>query len=131
VLATFAQLLGNWILNNFAPFTLGTQAGFLCIQNNWSFLMWHFSCLADLLHRYTFHRIVGFCLSFDDTCHHVVSSGPLLHFHHQSHSKISICSAKNKGLFHLFLTHGCHLHYLWELCLCVHETICKGKGDIC
>ena len=124
------QLLGSWLPNYIFSFGLGTSAGFLCFQDNWSLPLWQFSCLAALLHRYKLHRIDGFCLSCGDTCRHFAVSGPLLHIHHQNHSKIPFCSTKNKGLFHLFLTHGCCLHYLWGLYFYVYETISKGKGGL-
>ena len=36
--------------------------------------------------------------------------------------------SEDKGLFHMFIPHDCHLHLLWKLHFHVHESISKGQG---
>ena len=59
---------------------------------------------------------------------HFSINNSVLHICHQNNFEDPFYHSEDKGLFHVFVPHDCHLHLLWQLHFHVCESICKRQG---
>ena len=92
----------------------------------------HFSCdYFPLLYLSCsdtkFLEILGFSCAVYSTVHFSINNS-VLHIYHQNNFEDPFYHSEDKGLFHVFVPHDCHLHLLWQLHFHVCESICKRQG---
>ena len=59
---------------------------------------------------------------------HFDINNSLLYIYNQNNFEDPFYQSEDKGLFHVFIPHDCHLHLLRKLHFHVHESISKGQG---
>lgn len=117
----------GWV--GFWPFSLP-----LCFSSSWTTVrhwplcMWLFPPFAIVLLRYMAPRSNRFLLCFGYLAVHLGPSDFILCVHYQDYFENPICQSEKKGFLHLFLSHDCHFHLLWELHIHVCQPFSKRKG---
>ena len=59
---------------------------------------------------------------------HFSINNSVLHIYHQNNFEDPFYHSEEKGLFHVFFPHDCHLHLLLQLHFHVYESTSKGQG---
>ena len=124
-------VLASWLTSFLIIFPLLM----FCIQLDYckSNVINHFSCdYFPLLYLSCsdtkFLEILGFsCAVFCSVVHFSINNS-VLHICHQNNFEDPFYHSEDKGLFHVFVPHDCHLHLLWQLHFHVCESICKRQG---